>query len=113
MKIGTILLGIVLFFLATCIIYVWGMKKQRDKSGDLMNLLFSNGLQKVKKYMKTHDSVTEEEVEALCEGLTAKLPFSTGKAVVTDTKEFSERLLSYMVKTGLLEKKDSRYVKGK
>jgi len=110
MKISTIIIGICLFAVATMIIYVWGLKKQGDQTKDLMNLLFSNGESKLKKYMKDHDCVTQKEVERLCEGLTAKFPFSQNKAVVRDTKDFTDRLLQYMVKTGQLEK-DGKYYK--
>ena len=113
MKISTIIIGILLFAIATMIVYVWGLARQKNQEKDLLNLLFSNGQSKIKKYMKNHDSITQKEAERLCEGLTAKLPFSQNKAVVRDTKDFTNKLLGSMVKTGQLEKEGIRYKKVK
>ena len=54
MKLVTVIVGVLLFALATMIIYGWGIVKQKNESQDLMNLLFSKGESKVKKYLKNH-----------------------------------------------------------
>lgn len=107
------LFGVFLFAVATAIIYAWGLYRQMNQSKDLMNLLFSNGESKLRKYMKSHDSVTQKEVEEMMKGLTAKFPFSANKAAVTDPKDFAEKLLDYMIRTGQLEKDHNIYRKGK
>ena len=94
MKISTIIIGILLFAIATMIIYVWGLARQKNQEKDLLNLLFSNGQSKIKKYMKNHDSITQKEAERLCEGLTAKLPFSQNKAVCA---VFPLRIFAFVV----------------
>ena len=113
MKPITIILGIILFAIATMIIYGWGLAKQKNQSKDLMNLLFSKGNAKVKKYLKKNEYITIEEVEKMADGLEAKQPFSGNKAVVKDKRDFSRKLLEYMVKTGQIEQEGNRYKKVK
>lgn len=107
----TIILGIIFFAIATMIIYGWGLIKQRNQTQDLMNLLFSKGNAKVKKYLKKNEYITIEDVEKMADGLEAKQPFSGNKAIVKDKRDFSQKLLDYMVKTGQIEKEGSRYKK--
>ncbi|HAJ73204.1 MAG TPA: hypothetical protein DCM49_00225 [Lachnospiraceae bacterium] len=113
MSFVTIIIGIVLFAAATMLIYGWGMYRQMNQSKDLMNLLFSQGVNKVNKYLKKNDSVTEKQVEEMVEGMTAKLPFSSKKSVVADPKEFARRLLDHMVRTGRLSRDGRKYIKTK
>ena len=84
MKLSTAIIGIVLFAIATMILYGWGIVKQKNQTNDLMNLLFS-------------------------EGLEAKQPFSRNRAVVKDKRDYAKKLVEYMLKTNQLEKEGSRY----
>lgn len=113
MSISTIIIGTLLFALAVSIIYIWGMKKQQDQSKDLMNMLFSKGQSRIHKYLKENDHITQKEAEELCEGMMARLPFSSNKAVVTDKKDFTTKLLNYMIKTGQLVQEGKVYKKEK
>ena len=96
MKLVTVIVGVLLFALATMIIYGWGMVKQKNESQDLMNLLFSKG---------------ESKVEKLSENLEAKQVFSPNKIVVKDKKDYARQLMNYMVKTGQVEIEGNRYKK--
>lgn len=109
----TIILGVIFFAVATMIIYGWGLVKQKNQSTDLMNLLFSKGNAKIKKYLKKNEYITMEDVEKMADGLEAKQPFSGNKAIVKDKRDFSKKLLDYMVKTGQIEKEGSRYKRAK
>ena len=113
MSTGTKIIGVLLFALATIIIYSWGLIKQRNQSKDLMNLLFSKGNSKVNKYLKKNEYITAAEVENMCENLEAKQPFSRNRAVVKDTRDFAKKLLDYMVKTGQIKQEGNRYKKQK
>lgn len=113
METGTIIIGIILFAIATMIIYGWGIVKQRNQTGDLMRMLFSKGESRVRKYLKENEYITAADVEKICDGLTAKQPFSPNKAVVKDKRDFANQLLTYMVKTNQLVKEGSRYKKCK
>lgn len=109
MSVWQILLGIFLFMIATMVIYGWGLVRQKNLGKDLTNQLFDKGNRKVLDYLKKNPHITEGEVEKLCSGITAKLPFSGSKAVVAKPKEYARELLGYMVKTGQLEKTGALY----
>ena len=95
MKISTVIIGIALFAIVTMILYGWGIVKQKNQTSDLMNLLFSKGQDKIKKYLKQHEYVTISQVEQICEGLEAKQPFSRNKAGVKDKRDYAKKLVEY------------------
>ncbi len=109
MKTSTIIMGIVFFAIATMIIYAWGMVKQKNQTQDLMNLLFSKGQDRVKKYLKKNEYITISQVEEICENLDAKQPFSQNRAVVRNKKDYARQLVEYMLKTNQIEQEGNRY----
>lgn len=102
-----LVIGILLFAMATVFVYGWGIIKQRNQAGDLSRLLYSKGAARVKKYLKKHDTVTEQELESLMKGLRASLFYSRNQAVVQDTGEFVRQLTAYMQEYHLLVKENS------
>jgi hypothetical protein len=113
MEPGTIVLGVILFAAASAVLYLWGMKRQISKTKDLMNLLFSNGVAKVNKYLKKNDFVTASEIEKMVTGMTARFPLSKDKSIVTKPKDFTKQLLDYMLRTGQLREENNKYYKVK
>ena len=75
MKLSTAIIGIILFAIATMILYGWGIVNKKIKQSDLMNLLFSKGQDKIKKYLKQNEYITISQVEQFAKGLEAKQPF--------------------------------------
>ena len=106
MKPSTVIIGIILFAIVTMIIYGWGIVKQKNQTKDLMNLLFSKGQDKIKKYLKQNEYITISQVEQICE---AKQPFSQNRAVVKNKQDYAKKLIEYMLKTNQIEKEGSRY----
>lgn len=111
METWQIIVGILLFMLATMVIYAWGMVKQKNQNRDLMNRLFRKGNNMVNKYLKTNPHITAADVEKMCGGISARMPFSKKTAVVVDPKDYTKELLGYMVKTGQLTKEGALYKK--
>lgn len=107
----TIIIGIILFAIATMIIYGWGMVRQKNQTDDLMRMLLAKGGSKVKKYLKENEYITNADVERICDGLQVKQPFSKNRAIVKNKKDYANQLLEYMVKTGQLEQEGNRYKK--
>lgn len=97
-----IAVGIVLFAMATAFVYGWGVIKQHNQTRDLSQLLFSKGAGRVKKYLKTHDTITIREMEGLVKGMKASLFYSSNKAMVMDAKDFASQLAAYMKEYHLL-----------
>ena len=86
---------ILLFALATMIIYAWGLWRSVRQNQDLSNLLAAKGVSKVKKALRKKSGLTLKE-------LTAKQPFSRQQIAVTDPKEFLNSILPYMVRQKMI-----------
>ena len=101
MKLVTIIVGVLLFALATMIIYGWGMVKQKNESQDLMNLLFSKGESKVKKYLKNNIDFEENIVlidNEICKVEfigKSKLKLVNGKEVQNKKKTLGTEFVGY------------------
>ena len=63
---------ILLFALATMIIYAWGMWRSMRQQQDLSNMLSAKGIAKVKKALKKNGAMTAEELEPFVRDLTAR-----------------------------------------
>lgn len=111
MSTGEIIIGILLFALATIIIGIWGIKKENRQKSDLMSMLFSKGVSKVNKYLKKNESITLAQVEELCKDIKAKIPFSKTVAIVKDKRDFAKKLMEYMEKTDQVKLVDKKYIK--
>ena len=73
---------VLMFAVATMIIYGWGLWRTMHQKQDLSNMLCSKGISKVKKALKKNKSLTKKELEPFVKDLTAKLRilyFLTGK----------------------------------
>lgn len=93
---------VLLFALATMIIYAWGMWRSMRQQQDLSNMLSAKGVSKVKKALKKNGALTAKELEAFIKDLTAKQPFSREQIAVTDPEKFLSSILPYMVKQKMI-----------
>ena len=93
---------ILLFALATIIVYAWGMWRSMRQQQDLSNMLSAKGISKVKKALKKNGAMTAKELEPFIKDLTAKQPFSREQIAVTDPKKFLGSILPYMVKQKMI-----------
>ena len=98
---------VLLFALATMIIYAWGLWRSARQNQELSNLLASKGVARVKKALRKNGSMTRRDLEPVIKDLTAKQPFSREKITVTDPKKFLDSILPYMIKQKMItENKD-------
>lgn len=98
-----IIIGILLFAIATAIIYAWGMMKSVRQNTDLSHMLYSKAAKKVKKYLEKNGEISFPEIQKQVEDVKAGLFYSSKKAVVTDKKQFAANLVQIMQKADLLE----------
>ena len=103
---------VLLFALATMIIYAWGLWRSVRQNQDLSNLLASKGVAKVRKALRKNKALTLKELEPFVKDLTAKQPFSRQQIAVTDPEEFLESILSYMIRQKMIteSKEENRTV---
>ena len=95
-------IGILLFAIATAIIYAWGIKKTMNQQKELSNMLYSKGAQRVMKKLKNQKVITRREIEDEIKEIKISAPFSRKKAIVADKKEFTKTLIQLMMKKGLM-----------
>ena len=81
---------ILLFAVATMLIYGWGLWRSMHQNQDLNNLLTSKGISRIKK-----DCVKD---------LTASQPFSKQRIGVTNPNQFLDSLLPYMERQEMISK---------
>lgn len=101
-QIGTIIVGVILFAIATAILYVIGMKKKMNEDQRLLEMLLNNGTYRVVKYLKTHESITLKGIGYVIKDISAKEFGSSKKAIIKDGRAFQDSLLDYMLKEGYI-----------
>ena len=96
MSFGQIVLGILLFALATAVLYVWGLRKSMTQE---LNKCAGT----VVKYLRKHGSITQKELPALIQGVKAGMFWSKNRIRVQDPAAFAPKLIRYMLEQQLLE----------
>lgn len=94
---------VLLFALATALIYGWGLWRARNQARDLESMLSAKGIGRIRRALKKNGPMTRKELESVIQGLTASQPFSRSRVGVTDPKKFLDSLLPYMLKQKLIE----------
>ena len=93
---------VLLFAVATMIVYGWGLWRTMRQGSDLANMLSSKGISKVKKTLKKNGPMTRTALEPYVKDLTAKQPFMQEQINVTDPRQFLDSILPYMVKQKMI-----------
>ena len=78
---------VLLFAVATMIVYGWGLWRTMRQGSDLANMLSSKGISKVKKTLKKNGPMTRTALEPYVKDLTAKQPFMQEQINVTDPRQ--------------------------
>ena len=86
---------ILLFAVATMLIYGWGLWRSMHQNQDLNNLLTSKGISRIKKELKRNGKMTKKELSDCVKDLTASQPFSKQRIGVTNPNQFLDSLLPY------------------
>ena len=88
---------ILLFAVATMLIYGWGLWRSMHQNQDLNNLLTSKGISRIKKELKRNGKMTKKELADCVKDLTASQPFSK-------PNQFLDSLLPYMERQEMISK---------
>ena len=82
---------ILLFAVATMLIYGWGLWRSMHQNQDLNNLLTSKGISRIKKELKRNGKMTKKELADCVKG-------------VTNPNQFLDSLLPYMERQEMISK---------
>ena len=98
-----IIIGILLFALATAVLYVWGLRKAEGQSDDLSRILLNRCGNKIVKYLKKHKTITEAEVARQIDGVTAAEFWSRKRLKVQQPKKFAKQVISFLLDQQYIE----------
>ena len=103
---------ILLFALATAVIYAWGLWRSMRQQQDLSNMLSAQGVAMITNALRKNGAMTRRDLEPVVKDLTAKQPFSREEIAVTDPKQFLDSVLPYMMKQRIIQedRQDGRTV---
>ncbi len=93
---------VLLFAVATALIYAWGLWRTQKQKQDLSNLLSSKGVSRIRKALRKNGQMTRKELETVVKDLSAGQPFSSERMGVTDSRQFLDSLLPYMIRQHLI-----------
>lgn len=88
---------VLMFMVATMIIYGWGIIRSQRSARDDTKLLYSKGAAVIKKALRQKESMTRFELRELIKDLKATPVFSRRTIAVTNPDEFIDLLLPYLV----------------
>ena len=97
-----IVIGVILFALATVLLYGIGLKRKMNEEKRLNAMLLNNSALQVIKYLKTHDQVTKEEIGYIVKDVKAREFHSKKTAIISDGAAFQDEVLCFMLDGGYI-----------
>lgn len=88
---------VLMFMVATMVIYGWGLIRSQRAAKDDTKLLYSKGASRIKKALRQSGGMTRFELRELVKDLKATPAFSKRTIAVTNPDEFIDLLLPYLV----------------
>ena len=101
---------ILMFALATVIIFSWGIIKEQNKSRDLMNQLYKKAENNVVKAFKRKDVLSRKDIENEVKNVKASLFYSRDRMVVQNPRSFTKSLINTMINNNVIEKTTDGYI---
>lgn len=106
-------IGIILFAIATSIIYVWGLKKSMKQADTLKEIMYTKAANRVMGYLKRNDGISKKQIQDLVCDIKASEFYSKKTVVIQDQLEFTNCLISFMLDKNLIKKENGLYSKSK
>lgn len=97
-----IIIGILLFAVASATLYVIGLRKKMHENENLVEMLLNNGAVRVRKYLKEHDTITADGIGYVIEDVKAREFYSKKMATIRNGADFQAQLIDYMLRRNYL-----------
>lgn len=104
-----LIMYILLFAVATIIIYTWGLIKEKHKSKDLFEILYKKGEKSVIKSFKSKKYLSKKDIENELVNIKASLFYTKDKLIITDPSHFAKILIGKMLSDGTILKTTNGY----
>ena len=101
---------ILMFAVATVIVFSWGIIKEQNKSRDLMSQLYKKAENNVLKAFKRKDVLSRKDIENEVKNVKASLFYSRDKMIVQNPKSFTKSLINTMINNNVIEKTTDGYI---
>ncbi len=106
-----IIIYVLLFALATIIVYIWGLKKSLSKGSDLERMMLSSCGGKVVKFIKKHGSVSKAQIAEIISGIKVGPAWSKNKLTVTDGEAAADAVIEFLISQQyIIKKSDDCYI---
>lgn len=103
MTMGRVIFGVLLFAVATAVLYAWGLGKAMDQKTDLARNLLSACGSKVVRYLKKNGTITVKEVARQIEDVAVGQFWSRNKLKVQDADKFSRQVVDFLLDQQYIE----------
>lgn len=100
---------ILLFAFVTVIISIWGLIREKNKTNDLLNILYNKAEKKIIKALKSNKSLSKKQIEKELLNLKASLFYSKNKLVVKDPSNFTVVIIGRLLEKGIIVKVSNGY----
>lgn len=98
---------VLLFALATALIYGWGVIKTQNQSSQMLAMLYRKCEKKLLKALKEQQYMTVAQVENLLKGTKVSLFYSRNKLMVTNPQLFAKSVLEKLQGEGRILQTES------
>lgn len=102
------IIGVLLFAVATAALYAIGLRKKVTEEQRLNEMLLNNGAYRVVKYLKTHDSITADGIGYLIKDVSAKEFYSNKKAIIADGSQFQMQLIDFLLRENYVTRETNK-----
>ena len=103
MSTGKIILGVLMFAVATSILYIIGLRKKATQDDRLYDMLLNNAAYRVVSYLKEHEKISDVEITLISKEVKAKEFLSEKVAVIRDGEAFYDKLVDYMLRNNYVK----------
>ena len=100
---------ILLFAFVTVIISIWGLIREKNKTNDLLNILYNKAEKKIIKALKSNKTLSKKQIEKELLNLKASLFYSKNKLVVKDPSSFTVVIIGRLLEKGIIVKVSNGY----
>lgn len=100
---------ILLFAIATVIISCYGIVKEKNKSKDLLSVLYAKSYKAIMNSFKKKDTLSRKDMENEIINLKASLFYSRDKLVIQNPSHMTTVMIGKMLNEGIIMKTSNGY----
>ncbi len=100
---------VLLFAIATVIVYIWGMKKEQSKEKELLDNLYRKSEKIVLKAFKQNKTLSRKDIENELNNVKSSLFYSKHKLIIKDSSHLAKIIIGNLLNKGTITKTTNGY----